>query len=73
MVEPGYRGAGHRSHPPDRPDETGGVYRLISTDTIEEKVLQLQQSKRDLFSRVIEDGGLLGTALTVDDLRGLLS
>jgi SNF2 family DNA or RNA helicase len=48
------------------------VYRLISTATIEEKVLQLQQSKRDLFSRVIEDGGL-GTALTVDDLRGLLS
>lgn len=36
-------------------------------------MLQLQQSKRDLFSRVIEDGGLLGTALTVDDLRGLLS
>lgn len=49
------------------------VYRLISADTIEEKVLALQQSKRDLFARVIEDGGLLGTALTVDDLRGLLT
>ncbi|MGI8416727.1 MAG: DEAD/DEAH box helicase, partial [Nakamurella sp.] len=49
------------------------VYRLIATDTIEEKVLALQQSKRDLFARVIEDGGQLGAALTVDDLRGLLS
>ncbi|WP_051265571.1 DEAD/DEAH box helicase [Nakamurella lactea] len=49
------------------------VYRLISADTIEEKVLALQQSKRDLFARVIEDGGQLGSALTVDDLRGLLS
>lgn len=48
------------------------VYRLISADTIEEKVLALQQSKRDLFARVVEDGGMLGSALTVDDLRGLL-
>jgi superfamily II DNA or RNA helicase len=49
------------------------VYRLISADTIEEKVLALQQAKRDLFARVVEDGGLLGTTLTVEDLRGLLS
>ncbi|MFC7490362.1 MULTISPECIES: SNF2-related protein [unclassified Knoellia] len=48
------------------------VYRLVSTDTIEEKVVALQDRKRDLFARVVDDGDLLSSALTADDLRGLL-
>lgn len=50
------------------------VYRLVSTDTIEEKVVALQQRKRDLFAKVIDDGAMLASgALTADDIRGLLS
>jgi superfamily II DNA or RNA helicase len=49
------------------------VYRLVSEDTIEEKVVALQQRKRDLFSRVVEDGSGLGAPLTADDIRGLLA
>ncbi len=48
------------------------VYRLVSTDTIEEKVVALQDKKRDLFARVVDDGNLLSSAMTADDLRGLL-
>ncbi len=47
------------------------VYRLISSGTIEEKVLALQDRKRDLFTQVVDDGGALSGALTADDLRGL--
>ena len=49
------------------------VYRLVSEDTIEEKVVALQQRKRDLFSRVVEDGSALGAPLTAEDIRGLLA
>ncbi len=48
------------------------VYRLVSHDTIEEKVVALQQRKRDLFTRVVDDGAALSSALTADDLRALL-
>ena len=49
------------------------VYRMIAEDTIEEKVLALQERKRELFSRVVDDGGLMGAPLTADDIRGLLA
>src|SRR5262249_51340343 len=45
------------------------VYRLVSAGTIEEKVVALQERKRDLFQRVVDEGG----ALTADDVRDLLS
>ncbi|HEX3706474.1 MAG TPA: DEAD/DEAH box helicase, partial [Mycobacteriales bacterium] len=32
------------------------VYRLVATDTIEEKVVALQQRKRDLFTQVLDGG-----------------
>jgi SNF2 family DNA or RNA helicase len=47
------------------------VYRMVATDTIEEKVVALQQRKRDLFNRVIDGGAAASTALTADDIRGL--
>lgn len=52
-------------------DKTVMVYRLIATDTIEEKVLALQERKRDLFSRVVDGGGAVDSVLTSDDIRGL--
>ena len=48
------------------------VYRLISTGTIEEKVMALQDRKRELFAAVM-DGGTTGAPLTPDDIRALLS
>jgi SNF2 family DNA or RNA helicase len=53
-------------------DKTVTVYRLVAEGTIEEKVVELQQRKRDLFDRVVEEGGSLGGPLSVDDIRALL-
>ncbi|RLP07121.1 helicase SNF2 [Propionibacterium australiense] len=49
------------------------VYRLVSADTVEEKVVELQQRKRDLFDQVVGDEALSSGALTLDDIRGLLA
>ncbi len=50
------------------------VYRLVAAGTIEEEVMALQERKRDLFARVLDDdGGALSGALTADDIRGLLA
>jgi len=48
------------------------VYRLVSEDTIEEKVVALQERKRDLFAKVVGEAGDLAAPLTADDIRGLL-
>jgi SNF2 family DNA or RNA helicase len=48
------------------------VYRMVSRDTIEEKVVALQERKRDLFARVVDEGAVLSSSLTADDLRQLL-
>ncbi|MFN8031594.1 MAG: DEAD/DEAH box helicase, partial [Dermatophilaceae bacterium] len=48
------------------------VYRLIATGTIEEKVVELQQRKRDLFDRVVDEGGAMSGQITADDIRALL-
>ncbi|MCV6986967.1 DEAD/DEAH box helicase [Mycobacterium shinjukuense] len=49
------------------------VYRLIARDTIEEKVIALSARKAKLFASVIDDGNAFGSALTADDIRGLLA
>ncbi|UCZ62735.1 DEAD/DEAH box helicase [Mycolicibacterium phocaicum] len=48
------------------------VYRLVSENTIEEKVIALQERKRALFAAVIDDGDMFGTAITASDIRELL-
>jgi len=49
------------------------AYRLIAKDTVEEKVLELQKSKRDLADAILtENNAVLGN-LTADDLAVLLS
>lgn len=47
------------------------VYRMVSSGTIEEKVLALQERKRDLFTKVVDEGGAHSGALNADDLRAL--
>ncbi len=53
-------------------DKTVMVYRLVSEGTVEEKVVALQERKRELFARVVDEGGLMGAPLTAEDIRGLL-
>lgn len=49
------------------------VYRLIAQDTIEAKVAELQQSKRDLFSSVMDSGhAATATGLTAENIQELL-
>jgi len=54
-------------------DKPVNVYRLVSRDTIEEKVIALQQRKRELFTQVVDGGALANGKITADDIRGLLS
>jgi superfamily II DNA or RNA helicase len=49
------------------------VYRLVATDTIEQKVVALQQRKRDLFSLVVDGGAASSGALTAEDIRELFA
>jgi SNF2 family DNA or RNA helicase len=48
------------------------VYRLVATDTVEERILSLQEHKRALFDAALGDAGA-ATGLTRDDLLALLS
>ncbi|MFO7569235.1 MAG: C-terminal helicase domain-containing protein, partial [Smithellaceae bacterium] len=49
------------------------AYRVITRDTVEERVLELQAGKRDLFSAVIKEDASLMRALNREDLEILLS
>ena len=54
-------------------DKPVNVYRLVSEDTIEEKVVALQQRKRDLFDAVVGQASDVAAPLSADDIRGLLA
>ncbi len=49
------------------------AYRLIARNTVEAKILELQQSKRDLAGAIINQSNSLISDLTRDDLDALLS
>ena len=49
------------------------VYRLVAKDTIEEKVLALAKRKAELFTGVMDDGAVFGSALNADDIKALLA
>ena len=49
------------------------VYRLVAKGTIEEKVMALKENKAKLFSSVMNADAAGSTALTAEDIRGLLS
>lgn len=48
------------------------AYRLIARETVEEKILELQKSKKDLADAIISADSSLLQSLTSDDLRVLL-
>ena len=48
------------------------VYRLVSAGTIEEKVVALQDRKRELFTAVMDEGQMFGSSIGVEDIRELL-
>ncbi|THJ15982.1 MULTISPECIES: DEAD/DEAH box helicase [Nocardioides] len=47
------------------------VYRLVATDTIEEKVMTLKARKAELFAQVIDGEGAMSTSIDAEDIRGL--
>lgn len=49
------------------------VIRLIAEGTIEEKIYELQQKKRELISQVIQPGESMLSSLSEDDIRELLN
>ena len=60
----------------DRADRIGQdkkvmVYRLVASDTIEEKVTALKARKAELFAKVVDGGGATASGITADDIRGL--
>ena len=53
-------------------DKPVNVYRLVSTDTIEDKVVALQEHKRHLFDQVVGAASDVAAPLSAADIRGLL-
>ena len=47
------------------------VYRLITRGTIEEKILELQESKKNLVTTVL-DGNEARASMTIDDIKEIL-
>ncbi len=47
------------------------VYKLVAEGTVEEKILQLQHSKRELFDSVVAPETLAGSGLTAEDIRSI--
>lgn len=53
-------------------DKQVTVYKLITSGTVEENVLQLQQGKRKLLEQVFEESEAANLSLGVNDLRELI-
>lgn len=49
------------------------VYRLVAEGTIEEKVMQLKESKAALFDAVVGEGEFASAAVTAEDVRELFA
>jgi SNF2 family DNA or RNA helicase len=49
------------------------AYRLICKNTVEEKIAELQQAKRELADAILEQNNSIMQSLTTEDLRLLLS
>jgi non-specific serine/threonine protein kinase len=49
------------------------VYKIIARDTVEEKILQLQEKKRTLVKNLITTEGSFFKSLTKDDVKTLFS
>ncbi len=49
------------------------VYRLVSKNTIEDKVMQLKSKKQHLFDRVMSSDGMASGSFTAAEIRSLLA
>jgi len=49
------------------------VFRLIAKGTVEEKILALQDAKKDLFDTVIEGGQNVLRSMSSEDIKNLFS
>lgn len=47
------------------------VYRMVSADTIEEKVMELKARKAELFAQVVDGDGAMSTTIGAEDIRAL--
>lgn len=47
------------------------VYKLVSENTVEEKIVELQQKKKELFDSVVSADGVAGSGLSMDEIRSL--
>ena len=54
-------------------DKEVHVYRLVAEGTIEEKVMQLKESKAALFDAVVGEGEFASAAVTAEDVRALFA
>src|SRR5699024_10132073 len=52
-------------------DKNVMVYRMVSKGSIEEKVLDLQQQKVEMFAALTEDDTAFSSSITADDIRAL--
>jgi SNF2 family DNA or RNA helicase len=53
-------------------DKEVSVFKLIAKDTIEEKIVALQEAKRDLAETVLAGDATGGVSITQEDLLALL-
>jgi len=70
-VEPRRRNPSYRSCPAHRSTKPVTVYRLVGKGTIEERIVSLHRSKRDLADSLLADSDRAST-LSSDDSRLLL-
>jgi SNF2 family DNA or RNA helicase len=50
---------------------TVNVFNIVAKDSIEEKIMALQEKKRDLIDSVITEGGSFINALSAEEVRAL--
>ena len=73
MVESRGGAAGHRPHAPHRTNKNIFAYRMICKDTVEDKILQLQEKKRLFAADLITDDSGFVKSLTREDIEYLFS
>jgi non-specific serine/threonine protein kinase len=47
------------------------VYKLVAENTVEEKIIELQKRKKELFDSVVSAEGVAGSGLTMEDIRSI--
>lgn len=72
MVECNGGGAGHRPRAPNRTDKEVLVTKLVCKDTVEERIIALQQRKRELSDMVVDRKGMQSGVFDRDELLQLL-